>query len=153
MVKPALLTNLELCTGCWTCACVCAVAYKLPDDLTQWWINVKTVATGTGPSTTEATSGNAIDEPTGTWPNLSLDWIPVATTKCTLCPARTQAGLDPYCVWNCPNKARIYGDLDDPASKVSLAMKGYKDRGYKIYQLSDAGTASHAAMYYAEKTT
>jgi Fe-S-cluster-containing dehydrogenase component len=59
--------------------------------------------------------------------------------------------LEPYCVWNCPNHARTYGDLDDPMSKISVAMKGYRDRGYKIYQLPDAGTTTHVAAYYAEK--
>lgn len=39
--------------------------------------------------------------------------------KCTLCKERTDAGQEPMCVECCPMDARVYGDLDDPDSKVS----------------------------------
>jgi hypothetical protein len=44
-----------------------------------------------------------------------------------------------------------YGDLDDPGSKISLTMSELRDRGYKIYQLPDAGTTTSANLWYAEK--
>ena len=140
-MKPGIVTNLELCSGCWTCAAACSVAYKLPDDTKQWWLTVKSVGDSSG----------AIDEPAGAYPNFKLSWEPIMWPSCTLCPARTARNLEPYCVWNCPNHARAYGDLDDPMSKISVAMKGYRDRGYKIYQLPDAGTTTHVAAYYVEK--
>ena len=107
-------------------------------------------------------SSGQIDEPAGSWQvsadgirsgDLKLSWVPVAFPTCNLCKERTDRGLEPYCTYNCPSQARIYGDLDDPSSKISIVMKGLRDAGYRIYQLPDAGDKTHVAMYYADKET
>jgi Fe-S-cluster-containing dehydrogenase component len=46
--------------------------------------------------------------------------------KCTFCHHRVVAGELPYCVEACPANARIFGDLDDPDSKVSQLLGTFK---------------------------
>ena len=43
--------------------------------------------------------------------------------KCTLCYHRITKGLLPACVQACPVKARIFGDLKDPASDISAILR------------------------------
>lgn len=59
-----------------------------------------------------------------------------AVEKCTFCSHRLAQGLLPACIDTCPNRARIFGDLDDPNSDVSLAIKG---RNY-VKLLEEKGT-------------
>jgi Fe-S-cluster-containing dehydrogenase component len=74
--------------------------------------------------------------------------------KCTFCAQRIDRGLangqmpgvdhdaTPACVNACPVGARIFGDLQDPQSKVSLALA--KRRSFRLRE--DLGT--HSRVYY-----
>ena len=44
--------------------------------------------------------------------------------KCSFCVQRIDQGVEPFCVQVCPEGARIFGDLDDPTSKVSTVISG-----------------------------
>ncbi len=45
--------------------------------------------------------------------------------KCTLCFHRLKHGLQPACFEICPTEARIFGDLNDPGSKINYFLKNH----------------------------
>jgi tetrathionate reductase subunit B len=45
--------------------------------------------------------------------------------KCTLCIHRLEKGLQPACFEICPTEARIFGDLNDPGSKLHSFLKNH----------------------------
>ncbi len=50
--------------------------------------------------------------------------------KCTFCVHRTRRGRTTRCVEACPNKARIFGNLNDPDSKVSKLIAA--ERNFRL---------------------
>lgn len=43
--------------------------------------------------------------------------------KCNACQQRLEVGLQPACVSTCLGKSRLFGDLNDPDSEASIALK------------------------------
>ncbi len=62
--------------------------------------------------------------------------------KCTLCVHKINNNEEPPCVSICPGQARIVGDIDDPNSEISKAIK---DAGDKVHRLSDVGNKPSSA--------
>jgi len=54
-----------------------------------------------------------------------LDKAKQAVGKCTFCMHRVDKGILPACVNVCEGKARIFGDLNDPASPASKLVKEF----------------------------
>lgn len=76
-----------------------------------------------------------------------FDDIAGVMKKCTLCVDRiynTDLPEDerkPACVITCPTGARIFGDIDDPESEASTAIRG--KMGYKPMAESGANPSNH----------
>ncbi len=62
--------------------------------------------------------------------------------KCTFCSHLLAQNLQPACIDACPNRARIFGDIDDPNSEISKAIKGRNH----FHLLEEKGTKP--SVYY-----
>ncbi|HOX24518.1 MAG TPA: 4Fe-4S dicluster domain-containing protein [Candidatus Krumholzibacteria bacterium] len=62
--------------------------------------------------------------------------------KCTFCYHRLARGLAPACVLTCPREARLFGDLNDPQSKLSVLLR------QRPYRLLKPELGTHPKCYY-----
>jgi len=93
----------DQCVGCRYCMMVC------PYGARYYQARSRTYFPGDGLTPFEETKYQA--HPTG------------VVEKCDFCRHRLEQGLEPACVANCMTKARVFGDLDDPASEVSRLIR------------------------------
>ncbi len=70
--------------------------------------------------------------------------------KCTFCAHLVAAGKDPACVADCCAKARIFGDLDDPNSNVSKALR--EAGSNSVHTLVDVGNNPSVRYILHRKT-
>ena len=89
-------------------------------------------------------SGEGIDRPAGTWPELHMSWMPIWSRKCIKCAPRTADGKLPYCVNSCPNGALSFGD------DVAARTEELKAQGFRIFHLP-AWENSRDGIIYASK--
>lgn len=62
--------------------------------------------------------------------------------KCTLCYHRITRGMMPACVAACPKEARVFGDLNDPKSKLSTLLRQHS------YSVLKPEMGTHPKCYY-----
>jgi tetrathionate reductase subunit B len=80
--------------------------------------------------------------------------------KCNACLQRVEQGEAPACVATCIGGARLFGDLNDPNSDVSIALRSAKrvtrlpvpgaDTGPNIYYVNDEVDAEKLAVHAPE---
>ena len=129
--EKTILVDLQRCIGCWTCSLACKVGNQLPDD--EFWLTVRTLGSGEG-----------IDRPAGTWPNLHMSWQPIWSTSCVKCPSRIARGDAPYCVNSCPCDALSIGE------EAADRKEELRERGFRFFELP-AWEKSKDGVIYAEK--
>lgn len=64
-------------------------------------------------------------------------------SKCTYCLHRVEQGLEPACVAACPTGCMVFGDLDDPASRISELVR---TRTHHVLR-PEAGTGPHGLYF------
>lgn len=99
-----LMVDYEYCSGCKACVVACKKEHDLPKG------DLGIVILKDGPRQ----NGN------GTW---EYEHVPVPTSLCDLCAARTAQGKLPTCVHHCQAGVMVYGALDELAAKVAAAAK------------------------------
>lgn len=77
-MRYAMAIDLKRCVGCHTCSVACKMANNLPNEI--WWNRILTVG------------GEAMDTTAGTFPNNTLEYLPVNCQHCE----------NPACVKACP---------------------------------------------------
>ena len=107
-----VIVEKEKCMGCKYCVMACP--YGARYSVEEW---ESYFPEGLPLSPYEEFTKAAFEEKSG---------VGVAT-KCDFCLDRISEGKMPSCVDACPANARIFGDLDDPNSEVSILIK--KERG------------------------
>ncbi len=113
-----VMQDYERCIGCRYCMIACPYG-------------VRTFNWGAPARPTDFDTGMVEARPLGT------------VEKCTFCVHRLAEGQVPSCIWSCPAGARVFGDLNDPESRVSALIRDregerlLEDRGTepKVYYL------------------
>ncbi len=97
-----IIKKPEACIGCKACILAC------PYDARQMW-DGKGFYFGSTPTPYELQA--------------YTKHVPGAVQKCDFCADRLDQGLKPYCAETCLTGSLIFGDLDDPNSEVSQALR------------------------------
>lgn len=134
MATNDILVDLERCTGCWSCAFGCKFGNGLGDD--DWFLTVRTLGSGEG-----------IDKPSGTWPKLHMEWMPVWSNRCVKCAGRVGRGELPYCVASCPTHALSFGDVGDAATPAGARFAEVHEQGRKTYTLPEFEGSKDGVVY------
>ena len=66
-----------------------------------------------------------------------MDPVANQAVKCHNCVHRIEEGMEPACANTCPADAIYFGDLNDPDSKVSLAISSAEAAGVEVSQLRE----------------
>ena len=111
-----VMVDYEQCIDCGSCLYACPYDARVRNDSQSYYFDTEEPA----PYEAEGVQRTLVVE------------------KCIFCAPRVDAGLKPACVTNCPGNARVFGDLDDPESDISVFLE----------QHPEAVQVRNAAFYY-----
>lgn len=77
-----------------------------------------------------------------------IDPVANQAVKCHNCYHRVENAMEPACATTCPSDAIHFGDLNDPESKVSRAMRDADENNVELVQLR-ADKATRPRMWFA----
>ena len=115
----------------------CKMGNHLADD--EYRVTVRTNGSGAG-----------IDRPSGEYPKLSMNWMPIYKQSCTFCAARVADGAEPFCAHNCPTGALTFGDDSDLEGAFCKEYLRCKDKHYNIFEIP-AYEGTRANIVYATR--
>lgn len=114
-----VLIDYERCIGCRYCMAACPYGVR-----TFNWGNPEYAS---GIDFPLGHQGKHIDPDPTSGPN-RLVYTPSrpkgVVEKCSFCVQRIDQSKQPFCVECCPQRARVFGDLDDPTSQISQSIAG-----------------------------
>jgi len=153
----AMVIDQERCIGCWTCAVGCKEINNEPIGF--WWNRILTSAPGEvsgepSDALTPPASDN-IDVPHGSFPQLQLEYLPVACQHCDdapcvrVCPVGATFARDDgtvlidyercigcrYCIAACPYGVRIFnwGDAERSPDFTVGYGRDYRSDGRLVF--------------------
>jgi Fe-S-cluster-containing dehydrogenase component len=146
------LHDPNLCIGCQKCQEVCPYSHEKLDDASlngetysvisinlqeestqPFWDDKTSAIPGCTSSGAEMAARAGTRTPTMTqWKGGDLQPIRKddVVEKCTFCYHRVLNGLQPACVDACPSQARIFGDQEDPNSRIAQVLK--KEKSFRL---------------------
>jgi Fe-S-cluster-containing dehydrogenase component len=75
-----------------------------------------------------------------------MGWIPIWSKACILCAGRVKNGKEPYCVYNCPTEALVFG-----REKVESEIARLREAGCRLFDLPDWEGTKKGITYASKK--
>lgn len=122
----------DKCIGCKACMMNCpygVISYNWTDPFKDWRGKTALIeGCTTAPDEVAPKVGGDVIPYYNPERDATLDGIRPrgVVEKCTFCDHRIKVGKLPRCVDACPSDARVFGDLDDPKSAVSMLLGKYQ---------------------------